>query len=42
MIPTTTTTSLQTDKSYKLPPLILHPFADANGPGKLVEARVPA
>ncbi len=23
---------------YKLPPLILHPFADANGPGKLVES----
>ena len=22
----------------KLPPLILHPFADANGPGKLVDA----
>lgn len=25
-------------KRYKLPPLILHPFADANGPGKLVES----
>lgn len=23
---------------YKLPPLILHPFADASGPGKLVES----
>jgi len=23
---------------YKLPPLILHPFADANGPGKLAES----
>ncbi len=23
---------------HKLPPLILHPFADANGPGKLVES----
>ena len=38
MIPTTSMTSLQTDRSYKLPPLILHPFADANGPGKLVES----
>jgi len=38
MIPATTTTPFQTDKSYKLPPLILHPFADANGPGKLVES----
>ena len=23
---------------FKLPPLILHPFADANGPGKLMES----
>ena len=38
MIPTTSMTSLQTDRTYKLPPLILHPFADANGPGKLVES----
>jgi hypothetical protein len=31
-IPTTET------PRYTLPPLILHPFADANGPGKLVES----
>jgi hypothetical protein len=30
--------SMPTENSYKLPPLILHPFADANGPGKLVES----
>jgi len=28
----------QPQNHYKLPPLILHPFADANGPGKLVES----
>jgi hypothetical protein len=26
------------DRSWKLPPLILHPFADAGGPNKLVES----
>jgi hypothetical protein len=26
------------DKVWRLPPLILHPFADASGPGKLVES----
>jgi hypothetical protein len=39
---TPTTAALQIpipqQKRYKLPPLILHPFADANGPGKLVES----
>lgn len=38
----TPTTALQgtlpPGASYKLPPLILHPFADANGPSKLVES----
>lgn len=36
------TTALQntipSGTAYKLPPLILHPFADASGPGKLVES----
>ena len=27
-----------TDKTWKLPPLILHPFSDSSGPGKLVES----
>jgi hypothetical protein len=31
-------TPISQQKRYKLPPLILHPFADANGPGKLVES----
>jgi len=31
-------TSISQRKRYKLPPLILHPFADANGPGKLIES----
>lgn len=26
------------DKVWKLPPLILHPFSDSSGPGKLVES----
>src|SRR5438105_2170557 len=26
------------ESSFTLPPLILHPFADATGPGKLVES----
>jgi hypothetical protein len=34
----TTANSIPTQNSYKLPPLILHPFADANGPGKLMES----
>lgn len=29
---------IPTKNHYKLPPLILHPFADANGPGKLMES----
>jgi hypothetical protein len=29
---------ISTYTHYKLPPLILHPFADSNGPGKLVES----
>jgi hypothetical protein len=29
---------IPSQNQYKLPPLILHPFADANGPGKLVES----
>lgn len=28
----------QTEKTWKLPPLILHPFSDSAGPGKLVES----
>lgn len=30
--------ALSLEKQYKLPPLILHPFADSNGPGKLVDS----
>ncbi len=26
------------DRAFRLPPLILHPFSDSNGPGKLVES----
>ncbi|MEO8098373.1 MAG: hypothetical protein ABI811_11790 [Acidobacteriota bacterium] len=29
---------IQTEVRYQLPPLILHPFADASGPGKLAES----
>ena len=32
------TATLTTSKTYKLPPLILHPFSDAAGPNKLVES----
>jgi hypothetical protein len=35
---TTTFPTIPNQNRYKLPPLILHPFADANGPGKLVES----
>jgi len=30
--------ALPADRTWTLPPLILHPFADATGPGKLVES----
>jgi hypothetical protein len=30
--------TFQCDRCFKLPPLILHPFADTAGPGKLVES----
>lgn len=30
--------TLPADRTWSLPPLILHPFADATGPGKLVES----
>jgi len=30
--------TLPADRIWTLPPLILHPFADASGPGKLVES----
>jgi len=33
-----TTTALENRPAFILPPLILHPFADANGPNKLVES----
>jgi len=29
---------LQTDRQWKLPPLILHPFSDFGGPSKLIES----
>lgn len=32
------TAALPADRTWTLPPLILHPFADATGPGKLVES----
>jgi hypothetical protein len=32
------TEGLQTDRTWKLPPLILHPFSDFGGPGKLIES----
>lgn len=32
------TGALPVDQTWTLPPLILHPFADAAGPGKLVES----
>jgi hypothetical protein len=30
--------NFESDRCYKLPPLILHPFSDSAGPGKLVES----
>ncbi|MBM3725743.1 MAG: hypothetical protein FJW40_10015 [Acidobacteria bacterium] len=33
-----TTTPVRPTKTWKLPPLILHPFADSAGPDKLVES----
>lgn len=32
------TEGLHTDRQWKLPPLILHPFSDFGGPGKLIES----
>jgi hypothetical protein len=32
------TEGLNTDSKWKLPPLILHPFSDFGGPGKLIES----
>lgn len=37
-MPITTTPLMTPSKSWKLPPLILHPFAEAAGPDKLVES----
>lgn len=34
----TTSVYAPVDRVWKLPPLILHPFSDANGPNKLVES----
>src|SRR5260370_41057574 len=33
-----TTAALENRPAFILPPLILHPFADANGPNKLAES----
>src|SRR5260370_37598735 len=33
-----TTTDIENRPAFILPPLILHPFADANGPNKLAES----
>ncbi|MEP6962079.1 MAG: hypothetical protein ABI995_08370, partial [Acidobacteriota bacterium] len=40
MITKTSETQLlnATENRHQLPPLILHPFADASGPGKLAES----
>jgi len=38
IMPITTTLDMSKTKSWKLPPLILHPFAEAAGPDKLVES----
>lgn len=38
MITTSTEHRIPALGAYKLPPLILHPFADAHGPGKLMES----
>ena len=35
---TSPSSSIISNDTRKLPPLILHPFADANGPDKLVES----
>ncbi len=32
------TEGLYTERQWKLPPLILHPFSDMGGPGKLIES----
>jgi len=37
-VPNIETSTLPADRVWTLPPLILHPFADASGPGKLVES----
>src|ERR1700733_2202964 len=37
-MPTSTSNSTTVNSTRKLPPLILHPFADAGGPDKLVES----
>ena len=37
-MPITTTSEMNKIKTWKLPPLILHPFAEAAGPDKLVES----
>lgn len=37
-MPITTLTDMSRTKTWKLPPLILHPFAEAAGPDKLVES----
>jgi hypothetical protein len=37
-MPTSQSTSTIANSARKLPPLILHPFADASGPDKLVES----
>jgi len=37
-MPITTLSTMNPTKTWKLPPLILHPFAEAAGPDKLVES----
>jgi hypothetical protein len=37
-MPITTTAPMRETKTWKLPPLILHPFAESAGPDKLVES----
>jgi hypothetical protein len=37
-MPITTVSEMNRTKTWKLPPLILHPFAEAAGPDKLVES----
>jgi hypothetical protein len=36
--PTSSQSTIPAQASYKLPPLILHPFADAQGPSKVAES----